>query len=361
MISKWLRFSSKTSAGRKNREMLNTVYQLVAPRRFELAYQNIGLRSSDAIVRPTHLSICNADQRYYQGLREARVLRQKLPMALIHEAIGRVVSDPSGQFKPGDCVVMVPNTPVEEDEIVAENYLRTSRFRASGYDGFMQEYVKIRPDRLVAMPEGIDCLVAAFTEIVSVSVHALSRFDAIAHRRRECVGIWGDGNLGYITAILFKTMFPQTELFVFGMNWDKLSDFTFVDGTFSVEHIPEDIRLDHALECVGGAGSGKAIDQIIDHISPEGTISILGVSEYPVPINTRMILEKGLRIFGSSRSGKKDFEKTVELYQANPEIVNYLSNIVGAVIPVRTIGDMKRAFEMDIQKSFGKTIMVWDK
>lgn len=341
--------------------MLNTVYQLVAPRKFEVTYENIGLQDTDVIVRPTHLSICNADQRYYQGLREAHVLQEKLPMALIHEAIGVVLRDPTGEFKPGDEVVMIPNTPTEEDEFIAENYLRSSKFRASGFNGFMQEYVKIRQDRLVRLPKGMDKEVAAFTEIVSVSVHAIRRFDAIAHGRRECVGIWGDGNLGYITALLFKTMFPDTKLFIFGISKDKLSDFTFADGTYNVSHIPEGLQLDHAFECVGGAGSGKAIDQIIDYIKPEGTISILGVSEYPVPINTRMVLEKGLRIFGSSRSGRKDFEATVALYKEHPELGNYLSNIVGAVIPVHSISDMKRAFEMDIQKSFGKTIMLWEK
>jgi ribitol-5-phosphate 2-dehydrogenase len=68
---------------------------------------------------------------------------------------------------------MIPNTPIEEDEVIAENYLPSSYFRASGFDGYMQEYVKIRPDRLIRLPEGIDYTVAAFTEIVSVSVHAL--------------------------------------------------------------------------------------------------------------------------------------------------------------------------------------------
>ena len=97
--------------------MLNTVYQLVAPRKFEVTYENIGLQDDDIIVRPTHLSICNADQRYYQGLREEHVLRQKLPMALIHEGIGVVLRDPSGEFEPGEEVVMIPNTPVEEDEL----------------------------------------------------------------------------------------------------------------------------------------------------------------------------------------------------------------------------------------------------
>lgn len=341
--------------------MINTVYQLVAPRRFEMKYNDISVDGNSAIVRPTYLSICNADQRYYQGLRDAEVLRKKLPMALIHEGIGEVVADPSGKFKTGELVVMVPNTPVEEDEIIGENYLRSSKFRASGFDGFMQEYVEITPDRLVKLPQNIDKTVAAFTEIVSVSVHAIGRFDKIAHKRRDAIGIWGDGNLGYITAVFFKTMFPDTKLYIFGVNPEKLQDFTFADATFTVEHIPEDLKIDHAFECVGGAGSGKAINQIIDYINPEGTISILGVSEYPVPINTRMVLEKGLRIFGSSRSGVKDFEKTVALYESNPEIVNYLSNIVGAVIPVRTMEDMKKAFEMDIQKAFGKTIMKWEK
>ena len=96
-------------------------------------------------------------------------------MALIHEAIGEVVRDPSGNFKTGELVVMVPNTPVEEDDIIAENYLRSSKFRASGFDGFMQEYVEITPDRLVRLPQDIDRTVAAFTEIVSVSVHAIGR------------------------------------------------------------------------------------------------------------------------------------------------------------------------------------------
>lgn len=341
--------------------MINNIYRLEAPRKFEIAYSDIDLNGEDTIVRPTYLSICNADQRYYQGLRDAEVLKQKLPMALIHESIGEVIRDPSGTFEPGDKVVMIPNTPTEDDEVIAENYLRSSKFRASGFDGFMQEYVQIKPERLVRLPEGIDDTVAAFTEIVSVSVHAIGRFDKIAHKRRNIVGIWGDGNLGYITATFFKSMFPDVTLYIFGVSEDKLSDFTFTDGVYTVGHIPEDLRIDHAFECVGGAASGKAINQIIDYINPEGTISILGVSEYPVPINTRMVLEKGLRIFGSSRSGRADFEKTVSLYETNPEIVNYLTNIVGAVVPVRNIKDMKKAFEMDIQKSFGKTIMKWDK
>lgn len=340
--------------------MINTVYRLAAPRRFEIAFEDINLFGENAIVRPTHLSICNADMRYYLGTRDAKVLAEKLPMALIHEGAGEVVFDPTGTFKSGDRVVMVPNMAVEEDAFIAENYLRSSKFCGSTMDGFLQEYVEISPKRLVPLPENINMNVAAFTEIVSVSVHAVSRFDKIAHSRRRRIGVWGDGNLGYITSLFVKKMFPESEVCVFGTSYEKLADFTFADSTFLVNNIPDGMWVDHAFECVGGGGSPVAIEQIIDIVKPEATVSILGVSEYPVPVNTRMILEKGLRFFGSSRSGVSDFHKTVEMYKSHPEIIDYLGNIISSVTTVRTVADIKSAFEKDTRKAFGKTIMKWE-
>lgn len=340
--------------------MINTVYRLAEPRRFEIAFEDIELFGQNAIVRPTHLSICNADMRYYLGTRDPKVLAQKLPMALIHEGIGKVVFDPTGTFKSGDRVVMVPNAPCEKDDYIAENYLKTSKFCGSSMDGFLQEYVEISPKRLVPLPQGINLNVAAFTEIVSVSVHAITRFNKIAHARREHIGVWGDGNLGYITALFLKKTFPQSQIFVFGKTYGKLSDFTFADATYPVNAIPSGLTVDHAFECVGGNGSPVAIEQIIDLIKPEGTISLLGVSEYPVQINTRMVLEKGLRLFGSSRSGVADFEKTVAMYESNPEIIDYLGNLISSVNTVRTVADIKTAFEKDTKKAFGKTIMKWE-
>lgn len=340
--------------------MLNTIYRLKSPRHFEIAINDIPLDASKTIVRPTYLSICHADQRYYQGKRAEAVLNEKLPMALIHEGIGKVINDPTGTYKVGQTVVMIPNMPVETSAVRAENYLRSSKFRGSSIDGFMQEYICAYPDRFIEISESIDPHVAAFTEIVSVSYHAIMRFLQISHGERESIGVWGDGNLGYITALLIRHIMPKTKLYIFGIDSAKLSDFTFADEVFLVNSIPSTIFIDHAFECVGGMASSNAINQIIDYIKPEGTISILGVSEEPVPINTRMVLEKGLRIFGSSRSGRADYLGISELYNSNPDILNYLHTLVGLVMPVRSIKDATAAFETDINKMQGKTIMKWE-
>ena len=343
--------------------MLNRVYRLVEPRTIEPVERVVQLANDSVVVRPTHLSICNADQRYYQGRRSAHAMAEKLPMALIHEGIGRVVScgvDASQDLHPGQMVVMLPNAPMEADSVIGENYLRTSRFCGSGYDGFMQELCVLPPSRVLLLPDDIDCEVAAFTELVSVAVHAVTRFEGIAHTRRDTVGVWGDGNLGFIVALVLRTLNPDMRLVVFGRNSFKLADFTFVDETYLTSTVPSDLGVDHAFECCGGEGSTSAIDQIIEHIRPEGTISLLGVSENPVPIFTRMVLEKGLRLFGSSRSGRADFERTLALYRENPQMLDYLSALVGTVVPTRSVRDISAAFDADIRKQMGKTIMEWD-
>lgn len=340
--------------------MLNTVYQLAAPRRFEIAIRDdLFDPAKHLVVRPTHLSICNADQRYYQGLRNAEVMAKKLPMALIHEAIGKIIYAPCGTFPVDSPVVMIPNLPTERHPVIAENYLRSSKFRGSSTDGFMQEVIITEPDRVLQLPDSIDRSVAAITELVSVVMHAIDRFQHCAHNERSSIGVWGDGNVGFITALLLKRMQTASKVFVFGRNVDKLADFSFVDGTFLVSDLPNDLTISHAFECVGGQGSVSAIEQIIDHIQPEGSISLLGVSENPVPINTRMVLEKGLRLIGNSRSGRADFEAVLNFYVKDPLIIEYLKRIIGEVIEVSSISDVSRAFEADIARHYGKTIMQW--
>ena len=337
--------------------MINKLYSLVATKQIVVQFEERSLDGDGIIVRPTRLSICAADQRYYTGTRGKEAMKKKLPMALIHEGVGEVVYDPKGEFKPGDTVVMIPNTPIEHDPIIAENYLTTSKFRASGYDGFMQQYVFMGRDRIIKY-ENINHDVASFLELLSVSAHSINKFIKRSHERKNTIGVQGDGNVGFITALILKKQFPESKIIVFGKNEEKLSFFSFVDETYQIDSIPEDLRVDHAFEAVGGKASEYAIDQIIDYINPEGSIAILGVSENPVPINTRMVLEKGLTIVGSSRSGRVDFQYAVDFLEAHPDAQNQLQKLISAVIDVNGMEDIVKAFEYDLTTPF-KTVLNW--
>lgn len=340
--------------------MINSVYRLKEPRVIEEVFDEVSL-DGKTVVRPLYMSICQADQRYYHGNRAPEVIKEKLPMALIHEAVGEVVKDYSGTFKAGDKVVLIPNVPVEEDEVISENYLESSVFRSSGIDGFMSDYVVTSSDRAIKIPDGISLKVASFIELVSVAYHSINRFKELSHSRKRTIGVWGDGNLGFITSMILKVIFPEAKIAVFGKSIEKLSYFSFADYTFNINHVPEDFAVDHGFECVGGFKAESAIGQIIDIIAPQGSIVLLGVSENKVAINTRKILEKGIVMLGSSRSGKKDFEDVIKLITENRNILNYLENLIANEVEINTIEDISDAFSIDYNSSFGKTVLKWNK
>lgn len=336
--------------------MINQIYQLVAPKVFSVKYDDITF-GEKIVVRPEYMALCHADQRYFLGQRDAKVLRQKLPMALIHECCGRIVYDPKGIWKSGQRVVVIPNVPGTDDEIIYENYQRGSGFLSSGRDGFMREFVELDRDRVVPFDE-IDPSVAAICEFVSVAVHAVSRFDKAAHSRRKRIGVWGDGSLSYVVTCVLKKCFPESELVVVGREPSKLAQFSFANETYFSDALPDDLAIDHAFECCGGEGSYYAIEDVIRCINPQGTLMLMGVSENRVAINTRMVLEKGMTLVGCSRSGYDDFCKAVELLQQK-DFQQRLKVIIYNAGAVRSIGDIYKVFADDLNTPF-KTVFKWE-
>ena len=160
--------------------MLNHSYRLFSPKQVRIDIVEENLKDNEIIVRPTCLSICAADKRYFFGLRKPEVLKKKLPMALIHEAVGEVIYDPKGVLKKGSRVVMIPNTPYEKSDVIKENYLRSSKFKSSGIDGFMQSFVCISRDRVIEYKK-IPDRVAVLLELLSVSMNALEHFYNYSH------------------------------------------------------------------------------------------------------------------------------------------------------------------------------------
>ncbi len=337
--------------------MINYIYQLIRPGVISVKYEDVESKC-DVIVRPLYMAVCHADQRYYRGMRDIDKLKNKLPMALIHECVGEVVFDPQNKFDKGQKVVMIPNVKSKiDDKNIYENYQKGSAFLSSGKDGFMREFVNLDADRLVSI-ENIPLQFAAISEFISVGIHALGRLIKNANKNMNSFGVWGDGSLAYVVSCIIKQTFPNAKLCVVGRDPYKLSQFMFADETYFSDNIPENFCIDHAFECAGGEGSFYAIDDIIKYINPQGTVMLLGVSENKVAINTRDVLEKGLKLIGSSRSGREDFEKAVE-FLGDPVFQNRISRIIYEDEPVSSVSDIHRVFETDLKTPF-KTVFKWN-
>lgn len=336
--------------------MISAKYRLMSPMSIERHFVDISYRDG-VIVKPKYLSICKADLRYFLGQRDEAVLKERLPLVLIHEGVGEVVSDASGEFKKGDKVVMLPNIP-GESKVYQENYRLDSKFRSSRADGFMQELMCL--DKYNVVPyKSIPDNVAAYTEFISVGVHAVNSFISQAKTPISSIGVWGDGALGYVVCCLLKKYLPNTEVTIIGVNPQRLEMFSRADKHLTVEQVDKKAQFDHAFECVGGQASGKAISQMIDVIRPEGTMMLLGVSEEPVPVNTRMVLEKGLTLLGRSRSTKEDFCETVRLLEEDTKLVKRLAQLISKEVVITSIKDIEQAFEASRTAEY-KVVLKWE-
>ena len=335
--------------------MISQSIQLLYPNFFSVSYYKVEMKDK-VLIKPEYLALCHADQRYYQGKRSAEVLRKKLPMALIHEACGRIVYDPSGKFERGQKVVMIPNDPPELVKGYYENYLEGSAFLSSGSDGFMREVVELRPDRVVGY-DNIPERIAASSEFVAVAFHGVERLKRQLLHEPTHLAVYGDGNLSYTLCLVLRYVFPDIEISVIGKHKEKLRLFSFVNNSYVLDQVPKDLSFDHAFECVGGEGSFDAINDIIKHIEPQGNVILMGVSEYKGAINTRDILEKGLTFVGSSRSGREDFIKAVEFLQ-NPKVQSAFELILHYAGEVSSIQDIHQVFIED-QSTPYKTIFKW--
>lgn len=305
--------------------MIKQVIRLMRPGLFLPCFVVENPKPTDILVRPRYLSICAADQRYFQGNRPPEILARKLPLALFHEAVGEVIRDPAGKLPHGTFCVLLPGGVESSGE--DSNYQKGAFFRSSNTDGFCQEVMCLDRRELLPIPHE-PVWPYVFTEVMSVCCQALRRIESLTLiSEKTRIGVWGDGAMAFMMALTLSKIKPNCSISVFGKHDDKLINFSFVKRRINIADRTDSTIVDIAVECVGGAGAQTAIAQAIERLSPKGLLLLMGVSEIPPVVPTRLILEKGLTIMGSSRSTQKDFTSAMNLI-GEPDVQNSLHKIV---------------------------------
>lgn len=339
--------------------VLSRTYRLLQPRKLKEVHVKRPFREGEVVVEPALASICQADLRYYNGQRRKEALAKKLPMALIHEGIGKVVESRGSRVRPGERVVIVPNLPGcrsmgygRKDfcpacaKGIGTNYCIYSRFLGSGMDGIAQSRLVLPEECAIPAPDSIPDEILVLAELCSVSYHAMSRVDRIREGSR--VVVFGDGPVGYLTAAMLHHVLGlgSERLWVYGAVPERLEQFTFARRILVSEcdfHSVE--KAEVAFECTGGQFSKDAINQAIEVLNPGGVLVLMGVSEEYVPINTRDVLEKGLKLIGSSRSSARDYYPVLKAME-DPECQKTLSRLLpDKKTPVHSAEDFAAALD----------------
>lgn len=350
------------------------VYRLIQPGQIKEVHVQRELKEGWVAVEPSIVSVCHADLRYYTGQRRPEALAKKLPMALFHEGIGTVVESASEKFKVGQRVVIAPNIPghalhgVSKDQCcepcrkgTADNYCEDGVFLGSGYDGIAQSRL-VHPDScLVVVPDELPDEIAVLAELCTVSYHSISHIREVLNRPDTRIALFGDGPVGYLTAAMIHHIYgiDADRFTVFGADEQKLGEFDFATREMVQKYdFSKGPHYDVVLECTGGKFSESAINQGIDIIARGGHLVLMGVSEQLVPINTRDILEKGLTLYGSSRSSTKDFEEVIAAMQ-NKAYQQSLRKVINSEsVLVSSAEELKKAMDdVAAKRGWKKTIL----
>lgn len=338
-------------------------YKITEPKRFEIFVEDI--RNENVLVRPEILAVCKADIRYYLGNRSLNILKRKFPMSLIHEATGFVIRDKSGKFKSGQRVVLLPcrksdcdgtkcEVCVRNNPHLLDNYCPESKFCSSNYDGFSKELIDLEHEYMIPIPDEIG-VEAVFSELISVGCCAMRRAGFTDGEKVKSVTVWGDGIMGFIISLVAKYGFG-CDVNIVGLSKEKLDMFDFANVYYSndIDSLP---RMSVAIEAVGGNASGIAANQAIDKLYSGGKLILSGVANENVPLNTRMVLEHGISIRGTTRSVRCDFEMAVELLK-NPDFRAQIKKLLLSVNEVNNIRDYYAIFEKESKSTaLGKNIM----
>ena len=344
--------------------MFNLIYKITSPKVVEEFVDVVDNDENSVLVKVEMMAICKADIRYFLGARDQNVLNHKYPLAPIHEAVGRVIKDPTGHFKKNDKVILVPNSVNEnfcidcpnkrcERKDLGKNYCPYAEFKSSSSDGFMREFYASKPEGLVKYNKNVPNELAVFSELLSVGVSALRRIDFTNVKR---IALFGDGIMAYIVYIVLVNDHPDVEVTVFGIDHNKLACFKKAKTTrYEDYHGP---KFDTLIECVGGRFSEDAINSMINLSLVGADLILMGVSENNIGVNTRLVLEKGLSLKGVTRSTREDFIHVSELLNKK-EVLDDLRPMVISVNTISNISDVYKVFELDIDNKtiIGKNLM----
>ena len=273
-------------------------------------------RKGEAIVKVKACGICGSDiPRIFQNR------AYYYPIVLGHEFSGVIVDSENPELN-GTRAGVFPVLPCGECEFCKRGFYANCLhydYYGSRRNGGMQEYIAIKEENLVKLPENVSFEAGAMLEPVSVCLHAVKKAKIQAG---ENVVVYGAGTIGLLCASWTKR-FGANAVYVVDIDEKKL-EFAAKLGFNAYRGE----RVQAAFEC---SGAGACVNQAIECVDAFGRIVLVGNASENVTIpscNHAKILRKQLTVYGSWNSDFsaesddwKDSVKAIANGEIRPELL----------------------------------------
>ncbi len=266
----------------------------------------------DVLVRVEFAGICGSDLKLFHGTHP----HATPPVVAGHEFSGVVaaVGDKVSRVKVGDRVTGL--TTFYPDGVVvgdSENGLLTAGFRIGGLhaDGAFAEYVMLREQFTLQLPDGVTFKMGALTEPLVVAVHAVfSKARILPHHK---VLVSGPGTIGLLVTQLCRLR--GADVMVAGLSRDagRLARALKAGATVTVDVEQQELSqavaewtggkgVDVTFECAGAAASADSCLAALKKAGSHVQVGTFGHGSRPaIPMNHVIFKELSLAgVFGYS-------------------------------------------------------------
>jgi threonine dehydrogenase-like Zn-dependent dehydrogenase len=303
------------------------------------------------LLSPEAVGICGSDLHYFDGDIAALTGESDwFPRVLGHEFAAIVVAIGDGvdpdRIIPGNRVVVWPLETCGSCYACdhgRENACYYMRIIGVHRDGGISQRLLVQ-QRAVFPIADTEPEIAAFTEPLSVAVHALARVnigeDQFANGTR--VAVLGGGPIGQAVSLAATVWGADTAVVDLKADRRAMAERLGAKLTLGASQraVPEELR-----KWSGGYGPDVVIDttgvpsvlsQAVDIVARGGDVVVVGLTGGTAPFSPGVLPEKEVSIHGASCAAPKDFAAAVRLVESNNDAV---AALISHVLPLDRVKD----------------------
>jgi len=267
------------------------------------------LANDEVLIKVKAVGICGSDP--------GRVMVKgtySFPMTIGHEFSGQIVEcgPKVTGWQSGDRVTIVPLIPCYQCEycqIGAYNLCENYSYYGSRENGSLADYIKVKAENLLQVPDNVDDEEAACTDPCSVALHALRKAEA---RPGNTTVVLGTGPIGHFT-IQWAKICGAGQVIAVDVMDEKLDIAKTVGADVCINATREDpvkIILDYTdnkgVDYVYEMAGNKITQEQAFAITKKlGTAVFCGISYSDLPLSKKAVdslLRKEIKVIGSWNS-----------------------------------------------------------
>ena len=292
-------------------------------------------KEDEALVKIVYAGICGSDLHIYnQGM-----FIQNIPETMGHEFDGVIAKTGKKvtNFKPGDKVTANPMVPCGVCRSCLKGSFNTCEalgFIGEVSQGCFTEYIAVKEEKLIKIPDTADLKTEALSEPLAVAVNICRR---AAFAPGDKVAVIGAGPIGLLTIALASQVYGAADITAVDLSENRLARAKQLGAARTVKMPDAEERFDKVVEA---AGAPATFAMAAEHTAANGFLYVVSIFEKDFVFDINALVASQISLVGCNVYTDEDLREAVTL------IAEKKVDITPVISGEYALEDGKKAFEL---------------